>query len=42
MEELDWRVITAIESNSLDKLKVGDLKDYATKRGVPVKGVLKP
>ena len=36
--EGDWRVLTAFETNSLDKLKVGELKDFAYKKGLLAKG----
>ena len=32
--ELDWRIFTAFETNSLEKIKVIDLKDFAYQKGL--------
>jgi hypothetical protein len=38
LDELDWRILTAFETNSLEKLKVGDLKDFAYQKSLLAKG----
>jgi hypothetical protein len=35
--ELDWRIFTAFETNSLEKIKVIDLKDFAYQKGLLTK-----
>ena len=36
--EMDWRIFTAFETNSLEKMKVIDLKDFAYQKGLLAKG----
>ena len=38
LDELDWRILTAFETNSLEKMKVGDLKDFAYQKSLLAKG----